>query len=198
MHVQECIRSRISTRVFKPDPISHNCIEQILESGRWAPSAKNRQPWRFAVLTGAEKKRIIECCGESLKKANNNEHISINEIPSERESFQIIDQAPILILVFNIYPSHRILQHEDHKYDMTNIQSIGAAIQNMLLTATELGIKSLWICDIFSAAGAIEKLFHNAGELVAGIALGFSEEREDYRTSRLPLCDLLLSLESEV
>ena len=59
-------------------------------------------------------------------------------------------EADVVMLVFNVYPSVEVLGKENSLFDCTNIQAIGAAIQNMILKATELGIGSLWICDIFA------------------------------------------------
>ena len=55
------LRSRRSIRRFKPDPVPHDCIQRILETAIYAPSAHNLQPWRFAVITGsAAKSRLAE------------------------------------------------------------------------------------------------------------------------------------------
>jgi nitroreductase len=52
MDVIEAIRTRRSTRVFKPDPISKKVLQELLDASRWAPSGGNVQPWHFDVLTG--------------------------------------------------------------------------------------------------------------------------------------------------
>ncbi len=48
--VMEAIQKRRSIRKFKPDPVPDEVINQILEAARLAPSATNRQPWRFQVI----------------------------------------------------------------------------------------------------------------------------------------------------
>jgi nitroreductase len=50
MEVYECIRSRITVRNFKPDPVPGRVINKMLRAARWAPSARNRQPWHFVVV----------------------------------------------------------------------------------------------------------------------------------------------------
>ena len=50
MDILEVIKTRRSIRKYKPDPISEEEINKILEAGRWAPSAGNSQPWSFIVL----------------------------------------------------------------------------------------------------------------------------------------------------
>jgi nitroreductase len=50
MSVFECVRARIETREFKPDPVPEAVLRKILEAGRWSPSQRNRQPWHFIVV----------------------------------------------------------------------------------------------------------------------------------------------------
>jgi nitroreductase len=50
MTVSECVRGRVETREFKPDPVSDAVLHKILEAGRWSPSQRNRQPWHFIVV----------------------------------------------------------------------------------------------------------------------------------------------------
>jgi len=59
MDVFEAIRTRRSIRKFRPKPIPDEKLEMILEAGRLAPSAGNRQPWRFVVAKDSERKRIL-------------------------------------------------------------------------------------------------------------------------------------------
>lgn len=60
-------------------------------------------------------------------------------------------------------------------------QSVGAAIQNMLLKATELGLGSLWICDVFFAQEAISAWLGRKDELIAAVALGWPDEEPSHR-----------------
>ena len=50
MDVYECIRSRLTVRSFKPDPVPAGVIRRMLHAARWSPSARNRQPWNFIVI----------------------------------------------------------------------------------------------------------------------------------------------------
>ena len=51
MEVYECIRTRRTTREFKPDPVPEEVVYKILQAARWAPSSSNSQPWHFIVIT---------------------------------------------------------------------------------------------------------------------------------------------------
>lgn len=50
MNVYQCIRARLTIRSFKPDPIPAAAVRRMLRAARWAPSARNRQPWHFIVI----------------------------------------------------------------------------------------------------------------------------------------------------
>ena len=59
MDIFEVIRTRKSVRKYKPEPIPHEKLKMILEAAQLAPSAGNRQPWRFVVVHNADKKKEI-------------------------------------------------------------------------------------------------------------------------------------------
>jgi nitroreductase len=67
MDVLEAIRTRRSKRKWLPDAVPGEVIEQILEAGRWAPSAGNFQPWAFIVIQSAETKERIHKIAEESK-----------------------------------------------------------------------------------------------------------------------------------
>jgi nitroreductase len=50
MEVYDCIRSRLTVREFKSDPVPAKVVTKMLRAARWAPSARNRQPWHFIVV----------------------------------------------------------------------------------------------------------------------------------------------------
>ena len=65
MKVSDALRKRISTRAFKPDPVSESVIRDILDVARFAPSGGNLQPWKVIVVAGAERDAVV-----ALAKAN--------------------------------------------------------------------------------------------------------------------------------
>ena len=50
MDVYQCIRSRLTVRSFRPDPVPESVVRRMLQAARWSPSARNRQPWHFIVI----------------------------------------------------------------------------------------------------------------------------------------------------
>lgn len=59
MDVVKAIRERRSIRKYKSDPISDEDLNVILQAGRWAPSASNKQPWHFIVVRNEEKRKKL-------------------------------------------------------------------------------------------------------------------------------------------
>ena len=61
MDVLEAIKTRRSIRKFRKAPVPEELVEKVLEAGRWAPSSKNRQPWKFIVLKSSDvRKKLSE------------------------------------------------------------------------------------------------------------------------------------------
>lgn len=190
MELESCIRARVSTRLFETTSIPREILVEILDSARYAPSPKNRQPWRFLVLHDDEKKDIVKDYLNKKHIIYNTEYLMKGEIYSEDASYDIIKQAPILILVFNAYPSQKIFSLNNSCFDLMNVQAIGAAIEHILLRATDLGISSLWLGDILSEEDFITSLYPDMGKLIAGIVLGYSNSPH-IRTSRLDCSEII-------
>ena len=174
------ITNRRSIRKYKKLDIPRHMIEKILQSGILAPSSKNRQPWKFIVVTGNAKKDILAAMEKGLMREK--EHPLLPEsaqyLSGAEYTLKIMDQAPVIIFIVNslgldIYSS---LKPEERIYEICNAQSIGAAIENMTLTAAELGLGSLWICDTYFAYKELCDSLNVEGELFAAMAVGYADE----------------------
>ena len=193
METSIAIKERVSCRNFCSKEIPYEFVNEILEAARQAPSPKNRQPWRFLVLQNEKK--------EEFEKLISTPEVSeayispaakkLNEWNSWEKSYECIQKSNMVILVFNHYPSNFVLEKNNILFDITNLQAIGAAIQNMLLTATDLGISSLWICDIFSHYQTICNRYYPNGQLVAAVAFGYPA-RNSVKSTRKPIAQLLI------
>ncbi len=188
MDVLQAIESRRSIRKFKTDPLPHETIESILDAARLAPSGKNNQPWRFVVVEKDAREQMFSCLQAGLKA-------SIEKgIPtgSAENTFRIMREAPVTIFIFN--PKDNAPWSEqtipERVFRIVNTQSVGAAIQNMLLRAQELGLGSLWICDTFSSYSELCSWLGRDSLLVAAVSLGYPAESPAARP-RLPLDDLV-------
>lgn len=184
MECREAIEKRRSIRTFKKDDIEDEIIEDILNCGRLAPSAKNRQPWYFVVVRNPEKEEIVRIMEEWKETADIKEYEAhLGYKSSVPGSSRIIREAPVIILVF--------YKKENGWIEGDNL-SIGAAIENMILRATSLGIGSLWIRDTNSVKEKIAKLVGLENlELNSTIALGYTAENPKPRP-RKDLKDIMI------
>lgn len=181
MTVLEAIASRRSIRRFKETPFPRAAIERILAAACLAPSGKNRQPWRFVVLESGSRDKAIQLMREGIERLR----ACGAEIGSAEWTAGIMAKAPVTILIFNA----ESLPETDHsglrRYPwLTDIQSIGGAIQTMLLAALEEGLGTLWICEIFGADCAVREWLGRRDELVAAVALGYPDEAPVARPQR--------------
>ena len=144
------LRGRRSVRKFRDRPVPRELIEQILEAARWAPSPHGRQPWRFIVLTRPELKNLLadrmgETWRHNLQMDGQDSGVVNLRLDKSR---QRILSAPVIILPCLYLEDLDRYPDERRQADETTmaIQSIGAAIQNMLLMAYDLGLDAGWMC----------------------------------------------------
>ncbi|NMS89579.1 nitroreductase family protein [Clostridioides difficile] len=192
--ISDSISKRRSIRKYKNQSISHETIEKIIEAGINAPSSKNRQPWHFVVVTEKEKESMLKAMSKGIQNEIDDNGLlpeSRQHIAGANYTVKIMEQAPVTIFILNKLGKSPLesLSAEERFYEMANIQSIGAAIQNMSLMAVELGLGSLWICDIYFAYRELREWLNTDNQLVAAISLGYPDEEPSMRP-RLPLSDV--------
>ncbi len=162
------IQSRTSVRLYKKQSIEQEKLDAILQCAILAPSAKNIQPWRFVVVQ--QDKQLIH---------------NIADL-TQRSTF--IKTADCLICVF---------LDKDSAFDRTkDCQSIGACIENMLLTATSLGIGSCWISEILDRQTEVKELLqvdNDRYDLMAIISLGYPLRTSASRAPRKPLSECVIA-----
>ncbi len=161
MDLKEVIEKRRSIRKYKDTKIDKNIIEDILNSGRLAPSAKNRQPWYFYVINEDIKNKIGDLL-INLKQKEGEEGDYLYS-SSAHSTGIAIKNAKTLILVFT---------DEDKNYLISDTLSLGAAIENMLLTITSYSLGGLWIRDITHIEEEINRLIGTDKKLSSGILIG--------------------------
>ena len=173
MNTLDCIAGRRSIRKFKDVPLPDEAIRQILQAGILAPSGKNRQPWHFYVVRENRRSEMLQVMRAGIEK-----HKAAGEHPGSSEhSAAIMEQAPVTVFIFNPYQEKRLASFEDHLWNVVDVQSIGAAIQNMHLAANELGIGALWICDIFYAYDELCAWLGEEHQMIAAVSFGYADEQ---------------------
>ncbi len=188
MHVVEAIGARRSIRRFKSDPVPRALIEKLIEAAVKAPSGKNLQPWSFVVLQGERKDQVAGILAEAVQRLN----AAGMPTGSAEGSARIMRQAPVTILVFDRLWDPREggdpgteTAAGSRPWNLVDVQSIGAAIQNSLLAAAEAGLGTLWICDVLFAYREISRSVGRENQaLIAAVSLGYADEAPEARPRR--------------
>jgi F420 biosynthesis protein FbiB-like protein len=144
------LRSRRSVRRFLPEPIPRPIIDRILETACRAPSAHNRQPWRFAVLTTPEaRERLAAAMGAELKRDLLADGLGEEEAARQvRRSHDRITGAPAAVVLcltmagMDVYPDEFRRKAE---FRMA-MQSLALAGGQMMLAVHAEGLGAVWIC----------------------------------------------------
>ncbi len=148
--VLAAIRERRSIRRYSSQPVAAEVIERLLTAATWAPSAHNRQPWRFAmVMESASKERLARAMGDKLRA----DRLADGDAPEVVEqdaarSYTRLTTAPVVIVAcltladMDKYPDSR---RADAEHTMA-VQSVAMAMQNLLLAAHAEGLGACWMC----------------------------------------------------
>lgn len=175
MDTLRAITARRSIREFQDKIVPREMIEAILELATKAPSGKNRQPWHFVVLQDKRKDALVHL----MTGVSNYRNLQGLDIGSCEGSIHAINQASVVILVFNAFSNFE--KDYNHFRLLTDTQSIGAAIQTMILAAQDFGLGTLWICDIFYSEREICSWLNYSDELVAALAIGYANQSPNPR-----------------
>jgi len=175
MEFEKVINKRITTLRYKKQKVKEKDIQKIIDSAIIAPSAKNRQPWRFYILNQEERNIIADMMDKWEDSTKENE---LGIVTTIHRSANVIRTASDVKVIYK---------------ETVDILSIGAAIQNMILTATNLGIDSTWVADVRFIPCEINKYLKIENmELMSGIALGY-RSKEPKKKARFKKEYLLLN-----
>lgn len=174
MTVLEAIAARRSIRKFKDQPIPDEALRTILTAATQAPSGKNRQPWRFVIVKADKRAQMVQIMRSGIEKSK----ARGEDIGSSEWTAKVMEGAAVTIFIFNPDGLAPWLAHSIQQMflDLVDTQSIGAAIQNMALAAQELGLGSLWICDVFEAYEELLTWLGEEGKMIAALSLGYADE----------------------
>jgi len=179
MNTYDAIAARRSIRKFKSESLPEDAMETILKAATLAPSGKNRQPWQFYVVGEDKRNEMIDIMRDALAAWKERGE----DTGSAKWTTDIMETAPATVFVIN---PDGVDPWEPHTVDqqfqeLVDTQSIGAAIQNMLLAAQDLGIGSLWICDVLYAITELKTWLGAQGELIAAVSFGIPDEAPSAR-----------------
>jgi F420 biosynthesis protein FbiB-like protein len=144
-NLRDFLRSRRSIRRFKAEPVPDSVIQDLLATATFAPSAHNRQPWRFAVVTTpAARQRLGAALTAKMSADMRAEGAPAAEIEKRVTiSLRRIDEAPALILLCRDVTDVRADTPEEAAM---GVQSVAMAGLQLLLAAHAEGLGGNWIC----------------------------------------------------
>jgi nitroreductase len=159
------LKERRSIRRYKPDPVPDEMLAQVLEAGRWAPSASNRQPWVFVVVRDEAVRRELA------------QHAAYYFV-----RWAHAGEAPVLIALCGNAKNrvYRRFLHED----------IGLAGSQIMLQARALGLGTCWLGGVDREAMAQILKLPDELQVIALLTLGFPAE-DPPPTPRKPLSEIV-------
>ena len=168
MELLEAIRGRRSVRHFKPEDVSAELVEKLVDAAKCAPSAGNLQPWVFVIVKNPDvKKKLVQA-------AYNQRHV---------------EEASVVIVVC-ADEERSASRYGTRGRELYCLQDTAAAIQNLLLTAHSFGLGACWT-GAFDENTAQKALNAPAGmRPVAMIPVGFGGELRG-RTGRRALSEVV-------
>ncbi len=179
---------RRSIRRYRSDPIPREVVSRLLMLAGWAPSAHNRQPWRFAVVETPDRKTsLAQAMGARLRHDLEADGVPEPVIVADvARSHDRITAAPVLVILclsmqnMDVYTdAHRNLLEK-----WMAVQSVAMAGQNLLLAAHDAGLGACWMCaplfapDIVTAVLDLPQDWEPQGMLTLGYP---AQEREKTR-----------------
>ncbi len=170
--LERIIKERRSHRFFLDKPVEREKIEKILELAMWAPSAMNRQQWFFVVVGGERLKKLISTIQKGYEYilprlqrffADKPKVIKLTE-----QFFRTLGNAPVAIFAY----------YTPTGDDFADLQSVAAAVQNMILAAHALGLGSCWMTGPVHVEEEINReLGITDKKLVAVIPIGYPAKK---------------------
>ena len=179
--VLENIYSRHSVRQFEEKAVKDELIKKILDAANQAPSAHNQQSWQFIVLRGDRKKELAQFVS---KKSENFPKTSAAIL---RMAARSILSAPVVIAVKN---TGSLISHGSELFQIDKevssnffrtmeIQSSAAAVENLLLAATSLGLGSVWLGILYLIKNEVlDFLGEEQGEFMAVVPVGYPKKKQ--------------------
>lgn len=216
MDAVECIKTRMSIRKFKPEPVSKEILMSVFDTARWSPSYKNTQPWEAIIVSGAKKdelsKRLIDVFEKGEKPKPDipepeswPSHIAIRiqELFRKRsEKFEIDFSDPEVgkrskIANFRFYGApHGIFLFQDASLPLWSLFDIGLFAQSLMLAANAHGIGTVPQAFLTDYAHVVKESLGipESKRLVLGISIGYpdlADKANSFRTDRVDINEIV-------
>jgi coenzyme F420-0:L-glutamate ligase/coenzyme F420-1:gamma-L-glutamate ligase len=180
MSLNDVIKKRRSVRKYLPQMVPKDAILEVLVAAGWAPSAHNSQPWRFIILENPSvKHELAEAMADAWVADVEIDGGKI-DAKMKQERVDRFANAPALILACTVMDGLRKFSDQQRKMFERDLsqQSLGAALQNVLLTAHALGFGACWFCAPGFCKETVRKILGipEAVEPEAFVIIGYPAE----------------------
>ncbi len=180
MEFFDVLNRRRSVRSYKPDVPERELILKALDAANRAPSAGNKKPWEVVVAGGENVRKV----GESLKGVLEQVYTGTDEKAMAFKRFAAdFGGAPYLIVMLSE-------QTGDPRYKQAYLESVSAAMQNLLLAAAALGLGTCWMTGPLMDEQGLRRILDIEAnkDIVAVTPIGYPSDREAFHT--VPLTDI--------
>jgi PPOX class probable F420-dependent enzyme len=191
------IRGRRSVRAFDTRPVPREIIEEAIAAAGWAPSPHGRQPWRFVVVESQERRDALADAMAATWRTQlrlDGQDRAVVEARLEK-SRDRLHRAPVLIVPCLYLQGLDVYPDEDRQRaeETMAVQSLGAAVQNLLLSLYAAGVDGGWMCAPLFCPDVVQVALGLSPTLNphALIAVGYAAA-DPVRRPRLPLEDLIV------
>jgi len=191
------IAERHSVRRFAERPVPDELVRALLDAANRAPSAHNQQSWRFLIVRGEKKAAMAELANTRAADFPRPASVLL------RMAARTITAAPVVIAVAN---TGDLIRHGGELFQLAEsanldffrtmeIQSSAAAVENLMLAATSLGLGTVWLGILYLIKDdALRLLGEPEGEFMAVIPVGYPEA-EGASPKKRPLTAVVKTLE---
>ena len=185
------LRSRKSTRRFRPEKIPAETLTRLLETATWAPNAHNRQPWRFVQLSSIESRNsLASAMSAQFETALRAEGLNAADIAAQvqrsRDRLLEAPEAILLCLDTEVLDKYQDESRTQGEFLM-GVQSVALAGGQLLLAAHAEGLAGVWICaPLFTPEAVQGALSLPTGWQAQGlILLGYPAKASEPKPRRL-------------
>ncbi len=181
MSIKEAIAQRRSIRKYQNRKVPDALVLEVLEAAGWAPSAHNAQPWQFIIVSDiAVKRRLAEAMADAWAKDVSKDGIIVEQSQLDF-SIQRFSSAPVLIIACLSMEGMRKFpdaERQQSERDLA-VQGLGAAIQNLLLSAHVNGLGACWFCSPAFCKATVRTVLAvpDAVESQAIVLMGYPDEK---------------------
>lgn len=216
----ECIKTRMSIRKFKPEPVSKEVLMSVFDTAKWSPSYKNTQPWEAVIVSGSKKdelsKRLMDVFEKGEKPVPDipepeswPSHIDmrIKDLFRKRsERFGIDFSDPEVgrrskIANFRFYGApHGIFLFQDASLPLWSLFDMGLFAQSLMLAAHANGLGTVPQAFLTDYSSVVKEFLGipDSKRLVLGISIGYpdlEDKANSFRTDRIDVNEIVKWIE---